>query len=211
MSATTLPATVTFDELHALRIKGRASDEALGHMLGVSPYDAAIRRAALVSEGLAQYREGRMPGSSLTPDGRELHSALLTERLTDAVKRSAVEQGLANFLPINGALKRVCSSWQTREDDSPNLHDDAAYDASVIEQLTAVNADATALLRSAARIEPRFGRYAGRLDSALARIKAGDAAAFVRPMTESYHDIWMELHEDLILLAGKVRGEADEG
>jgi hypothetical protein len=30
-------------------------------------------------------------------------------------------------------------------------------------------------------------------------------------MTESYHDIWMELHEDLILLAGKVRGEADEG
>ena len=103
MSETTLPATVTFDELHALRIKGRASDEALGHMLGVSPYDAAIRRAALVSEGLAQYREGRMPGSSLTPDGRELHSALLTERLTDAVKRSAVEQGLANFLPINGA------------------------------------------------------------------------------------------------------------
>ena len=152
MSETTLPATVTFDELHALRIKGRASDEALGHMLGVSPYDAAIRRAALVSEGLAQYREGRMPGSSLTPDGRELHSALLTERLTDTAKRSAVEQGLADFLPINGALKRVCSSWQTREDDSPNRHDDAAYDASVIEQLTAVNADATALLRSAARI-----------------------------------------------------------
>jgi hypothetical protein len=211
MSATTLPATVTFDDLHALRIKGRASDEALGHMLAVSPGDAAIRRATLLSEGLAQYREGRMPGSSLTPDGRALHSALLTERLTDTVKRSAVEQGLAGFLPVNGALKRVCSSWQTREDGSQNGHDDAAYDASVIEQLTAVNADATALLRSAARIEPRFGRYADRLDSALARIKAGDAAAFLRPMTESYHDIWMELHEDLILLAGRVRGEADEG
>jgi hypothetical protein len=211
MPETTLPATVTFDDLHALRIKGRASDEALGHMLALPPGDAAIRRAALVSAGLAQYREGRMPASSLTPGGRELHSALLTERLTDTVRRSAVEQVLAGFLPVNGALKRVCSSWQIREDGSPNRHDDAAHDAGVIEQLTAVNADATALLRSAARIEPRFGRYAGRLDSALARIKAGDAAAFLRPMTESYHDIWMELHEDLILLAGTVRGEADEG
>lgn len=211
MSATTLPGTVTFDDLHALRIKGRASDEALGHMLGVSPADAAIRRAAVVSAGLAQYRGGRMPASSLTPAGRELHSALLAERLTDTVRRLAVEQGLADFQPINGALKRVCSSWQEREDGSPNLHDDAAYDARVVGQLTAVNADATALLRAAARIEPRFGRYAGRLDSALARIRAGEAAAFLRPMTESYHDIWMELHEDLILLAGKVRGAADEG
>jgi hypothetical protein len=210
MSAT-VPATVTFEELHALRIKGRASDAALGHMLGVSPDDAALRRAALVSHGLAQYREGRLPASSLTPGGRELHAALLAERLTDTVRRSAVTQGLADFLPVNGELKRVCSSWQTRADGSPNQHDDAAYDASVIERLTAVHAEATALLRTAARIEPRLGRYAGRLDAALARIQAGDAAAFLRPMTESYHDIWMELHEDLLLLAGQVRGEADEG
>jgi hypothetical protein len=37
----------------------------------------------------------------------------------------------------------------------------------------------------------------------------GDTAAFARPMSHSYHDVWMELHEDLLLTLGRERDAAD--
>ncbi|WP_232681743.1 hypothetical protein [Nocardioides sp. R-C-SC26] len=43
------------------------------------------------------------------------------------------------------------------------------------------------------------------------RLRSGDNGAFARPMYNSYHDIWMELHEDLIVSLGRTRGSHDEG
>ena len=57
----------------------------------------------------------------------------------------------------------------------------------------------------------RFAAYQVRLTAALDRVRGGDTAAFARPMADSYHDIWMELHQDLLLSAGRERGAADEG
>lgn len=200
-----------FDLLHAIKLKGRATDEALSHMLAAPREEAVRQREALAAEGLAIFREGRLPSTALTDDGRAQHAALLDAILTDTVKRDAIGRGLEDFHPINGDLKRVSSAWQTRPDGTPNAHDDAEYDASIVSDLSEVNARATALLRAAAPLEQRFGRYADRLDAALARLRAGESAAFLRPLSESYHDIWMELHEDLIVLSGRVRGDADEG
>lgn len=211
MSTTTHSTSIRFDDLHALRVKGRASDEAFAHMLGIPVDEVAHRRSVLTEAGLAQHREGRIPFTSLTPEGRQLHQALLAERLDDADRRRGVEETLAAFLPINGDMKRVCASWQTRPDGSPNAHDDQDYDGSVVQQAAGVNARATALLRSSSTVEPRLARYADRLDAALRRVQSGESSAFLRPMCESHHDIWMELHEDLILLAGRERNEHDEG
>ncbi|WP_375385094.1 hypothetical protein [uncultured Microbacterium sp.] len=208
---TTLPTSISFDDLHALRVKGRASDEAYAHMLGVSVAEVASRREPLIDAGLAQRREGRIAFTSLTPEGKELHATLLSERLADADRRGGVQESLDGFLPVNGDLKRVCAAWQTRPDGTPNAHDDPDYDASVIAEVAALNTRVGELLRSGSTAEPRLGRYANRLDAALARLQEGDSTAFLRPMSESYHDIWMELHEDLLLLAGRARSEADEG
>lgn len=211
MSTTTLPTSITFDDLHTLRVKGRASDEAYAHMLGIEVADVAQRRVPLVDSGLAVHREGRMSFTSLTPEGKEVHAAMLDQRLADRERRASIEATLEAFLPVNGELKRVCASWQTCADGSPNTHDDAEYDAAVVQSLSEVNEQATELLRAGVATEPRLGRYADRLDAALSRLQAGESTAFLRPMSESYHDIWMELHEDLLLLAGRARGEADEG
>jgi hypothetical protein len=43
-------------------------------------------------------------------------------------------------------------------------------------------------------------RYIDRLDRAVGEVVAGEQKKFTGVMCGSFHDIWMELHEDLIVL-----------
>jgi hypothetical protein len=123
----------------------------------------------------------------------------------DDAERAAAEQAYAAFLPINPRFKEVCTRWQMRDGgQEPNDHTDADYDAKVIEDLGTTH-DEVVVGRSAAR----FARYAVRFGAALERVRGGDTAAFARPMSHSYHDVWMELHEDLLLTLGRERDAAD--
>jgi pyruvate,orthophosphate dikinase len=89
-----------------------------------------------------------------------------------------------------------------------NDHSDAAYDAAVLADLAALHADAVAWLRPLAVALPRLGAYLRRLELANDAAQAGDAKYVASPRVDSYHGAWFELHEDLILLAG--RNRADE-
>ena len=48
-----------------------------------------------------------------------------------------------------------------------------------------------------------------RLTAALGRVEAGEIEGLTKPLANSYHDIWMELHEDLIVTLQLTRTEAD--
>ncbi|TMD67087.1 MAG: hypothetical protein E6I84_04175 [Chloroflexi bacterium] len=50
-------------------------------------------------------------------------------------------------------------------------------------------------------------RYLARLDRALTAAKGGDQRFVASPRVDSYHGVWFELHEELILLAGRSRAE----
>jgi hypothetical protein len=39
----------------------------------------------------------------------------------------------------------------------------------------------------------------------MSKLKAGDTMWFTRPIIDSYHTVWFELHEELILVAGLTR------
>jgi hypothetical protein len=52
--------------------------------------------------------------------------------------------------------------------------------------------------------------YQPRLNSALTAFSDGNTEALARPMTGSYHDVWMELHEDLLLALARQRTDEDE-
>ena len=43
-----------------------------------------------------------------------------------------------------------------------------------------------------------------------ARFRDGDDDALAKPLSGSYHDVWMELHEDLLATLGRERTDADE-
>jgi hypothetical protein len=198
--------------LHALRVKGLASDEIVRAMSGLPGEDVAGQLGALLEEGLILRREGRMAGSLLTPAGKGAHPPLLDADVADPGRQAALAAAYDAFLPVNGEFKRVCTDWQVRTDSGqPNDHTDHDYDNGVVARLGEVHGRIVVVVKELAAVMDRFGTYAARLGAALERVRGGDKAAFARPLADSYHDIWMELHQDLLLSLGKERGVHDEG
>src|SRR5207245_10907769 len=58
---------------------------------------------------------------------------------------------------------------------------------------------------------PRFARYGPRLTNAVDRVRAGEVDWFTKPVLDSYHTVWFELHEDLLATLGIERGEETDG
>lgn len=201
-----------FRAMHALRVKGMSSPAVAARIVSLPEAEIADRLAALESEGLVRHRAGgRVEGWSLTKDGKAAHGALLAEAV-DEEDRTALEQAYERFLPLNGEFKAVCHAWQTRGDDAtPNDHTDAAHDEAVVERLAGVDARVAGLLDDLGAAVDRMSAYRSRLGAALARVRAGERSAFTAPLQDSYHDIWMELHQDLILSLGRTRSASDEG
>ncbi|MGF6883706.1 hypothetical protein ABIA39_008289 [Nocardia sp. GAS34] len=202
---------IEFDILHSLRVKGLASDPVLAAMSGVPAELLSDRLSPLIDSGLVVRTNGRLTGSSLTPLGRTEYVERLAADLDTIAAQPQLADFYQTFLPINGSFKEVCHSWQMRSETEPNDHSDPDYDAKVIDRLAAVHGELDPSFAHIAPLLPRYGRYQSRLAAALDRIRAGDNAAFARPMYDSYHDIWMELHQDLLLSLNRERGAHDEG
>jgi len=107
-------------------------------------------------------------------------------------------------------MKETVTAWQMREVDGAqtlNDHADAEYDARVLDDLATLHADATAWLDPLATGLPRLALYRKRLELAAAAAASGDNRYVASPRVDSYHGVWFELHEDLILLAGRSRAD----
>jgi hypothetical protein len=201
------PATTT--DLHALRLGGFVAADriAAGTGLGTDTVRAALERAA--ASGHAVERTRRISGWTLTPAGRTEHAALLAAELERVGARAAVEQADAAFLALNQPFKALCSRWQMRPDGSPNDHADAAYDGAVVADLGPLHERVVAITTGLAGALPRFDRYPRAFTSALDRLRGGDRRAFAAPLSASYHDVWMELHQDLLSTLGRERSATD--
>lgn len=187
--------------LQAIRFKGRTTVE--GILAATRLEDASIdtELATLID---AKYVVERSNGKlSLAAEGKSHLFALLDgERAT--LNPDAIEDAYARFLPMNGEFKQVVTDWQQR-DGRPNDHDDPSYDEGVLIRLEAVDESLRDLLGDIVAEVPRLSTFQHRFSDAIGRIRAGDTKWFVHPLYESYHTLWFELHEELILLAGRSR------
>jgi pyruvate,orthophosphate dikinase len=114
------------------------------------------------------------------------------------------------FLALDHRMKETVTAWQMRDvagAQAINDHSDAGYDAAVLDGLAALHADASAWLRPLAPGLPRLAAYLERLERAAAAARSGDGRFVASPRVDSYHGVWFELHEDLILLAGRSRAD----
>lgn len=186
--------------LQGIRLKGRVSRADLAATLGEDPgelVDDLIRSGLLVDGSMLR----------ISPDGRVRLDELLTaERST--VDQAAMSAAYNDFRDVNAEFKTLVTDWQVR-DGQPNTHDDAHYDAAVLARLDDVHRRVKPIVGVAAAQLPRLGRYSTKLQTALDKVNAGDTLWLSRPLIDSYHTVWFELHEELIVAAGRTR-ETDD-
>jgi hypothetical protein len=195
--------------LHSLRLRGFVDRDSVAQRTGVDAATVADILEQACADGHVVERSGRISGWILTPDGRVAHAGLLAEELAERGCRSDVELGNEAFLALNEPFKQICTRWQLRPDGSPNDHGDAAYDAAVVADLEGLHPQAVAVTAGLAQFLPRFGMYEGGFSAALARLRNGDTRALAAPLAASYHDHWMELHQDLLSTLGRERSTVD--
>ena len=177
--------------LQTVRLKGR-----IGRAELTGPVEECVAGGLLVDAPMVR----------LTDAGR----ARLVELLAD--ERAVVDHGAADrvyerFLVVNGGVKPLISQWQlTRDAAGPDEV------TAVLDRLDELHREVVPVVAAASELVPRLGAYTDRLGAALRRARDGDMSWLTRPMVDSYHTVWFELHEELIGMAGRTRAtEAESG
>jgi hypothetical protein len=178
--------------LHELRVRGTAPD-AGDAADGLVERAFAIRRRSVLM---------------LTPAGRAEADVRFCLTGTPATPGGeAVQAAYDRFLPLNRALIQICNDWQVRAGGVTNDHRDPVYDWSVIDRLVDLDAKFGPVLRSLGRRVSRFAQYRDRLRGARRHVEADEHDWLLSPRIDSYHTVWMQLHEDLLLGLGLLRAQ----
>lgn len=191
--------------LHALRLKGFADTDAVARVTGTADQEVAALASELTSEGLVQRRDGKLSGWTLTKAGRLEHAGRIAAELEASSQREAVDDAYRSFLAANGDMLGTCTAWQLRDEGSGqvlNDHTDPAWDAAVLGRLQELDRHVQPVLDQLDGSLDRFAGYRGRFATALASVLDGRLEWFTKPVIDSYHTIWFELHEDLLCTLG---------
>lgn len=197
-------SSTQFRTFHSLRIKGFATVDTLAEMTQLPSEHVDEHLQNFSAEELVQFRDARSLWQ-LTPAGRAAHLEQLRADVAPALPDARLEAAYAEFLRANAQFKELCGAWQLR-DGEINDHSDAGYDAAVIENLAHLHAAAEPAVATFGDVFDRMATYGPRLEAVLIRFQDGQSNMFTGVMCGSYHDVWMELHEDLILTQGIDRG-----
>jgi hypothetical protein len=183
-----------------LRIKGFAKADTVAEVADLPLAVVEEHLAMLEQREWAAFREARQLWQ-LTAVGRDEHWISLTEDVGTEHLRDELCTSYEAFLAIDEQFKALCSDWQLRE-GQPNDHADAAYDAVVLQRLVDLDASAAPVVAALGDVLVRLAAYGPRLARTCQRVVKGETTMFTGVMCGSYHDVWMELHEDLILTQG---------
>lgn len=196
---------VTTAVLHGVRLLGFATSDRIAARMGLD-------RAATDEELLDQQAYGRVrwseyagtAGWALTGAGRVEGERLIAAELdTCPGRRAALARLYEAFLPVNARLQTACTQWQLRPADgdalAPNDHADPAWDARVLAALGGIATELESIERDLVTVLRRFGGYHDRFRTALAERRINDPF-------DSCHQVWFELHEDLVATLGVPRG-----
>ncbi|OMC12136.1 MarR family transcriptional regulator [Mycobacterium sp. SP-6446] len=191
--------------LQAVRLKGRVGPPDLAKTLGEELDGVIATVERLTASGLL------VDGATLklSSSGRARLEQLLAEE-RKGIDSAAMAATYDDFRSVNADFKAVVTDWQLKggPGGEPNTHDDAEYDAAVLARLDDVHARVVPIIDAAARQLPRLTAYSSKLLAALGKVKDGESAWLTRPLIDSYHTVWFELHEELIGAVGLTREQA---
>ncbi|WP_433476660.1 transcriptional regulator [Spirillospora sp. CA-142024] len=190
--------------LHTLRCIGFVGLARVSEAAGLPAHDVESELLDLAASGLVTHVRGDFGGWGLTEAGRAADVQRISAEMDAAGARSAVAKAYEDFLVLNPELLDLCTAWQMRSVDGAmavNDHTDAAYDSRVLDRFTDFDMRADAVCAALSAELLRFGRYRPRLTGALTRARSG-AVEYLADDIGSYHAIWFQLHEDLLVTLG---------
>ncbi|WP_250006655.1 transcriptional regulator [Actinoplanes sp. M2I2] len=191
--------------LHTLRCLGFAELARVADAAGLDEADTESELIDLAVDGLVRRELGAW---GPTEAGRARDARQAAAELETAGAGPEVGAAYEQFLVLNPELLDLCSAWQLRPVDGvpvANDHRDPAYDARVLELFGDLDQRAQVVCGRLAAALPRFGRYRRRLGAALDRARGGALEELADSLT-SYHVVWFQLHEDLLVTLGRTRG-----
>jgi hypothetical protein len=180
--------------LMALRVRGRGDAASVARAVGCPEADAAAAIVRLLAAAALAPGAGATPGTvGLTDDGRATLARLVAAEPLD---RDALAALYERFLVADRELKATITAWQLAADAGK-----AAARAGVMASAATAGGVAAAL----AEVAPRLGPYPLRIAEAAGAIATGDARFVASPRVDSLHQVWFELHEDLLVTLGRSR------
>jgi pyruvate,orthophosphate dikinase len=194
------------DVLRCLAIKGYGTPSGLAEAQFSSLEEIGACLDGLLADRLVELVAGSY---RLAPGGKAAELELLANDRAGWGPEHA-SAALDAFLVLDRRMKETVTAWQMRDIDglqTLNDHADPAYDARVLAELAVLNGDAARWLSPLVASLARLGIYAARLDRAAHLAADGDQRYVASPRVDSFHSVWFELHEDLILLSGRSRAD----
>lgn len=194
--------------LHTLRMTSVANADQIGVRTELDSRDTSTVLADLAERGFVTERTGRLAGWTLTASGRTEGERLLVAELEAAGERLAVDAAYRRFLEVNPTFLQLCTQWQLVEIDGVqtlNDHQDPVRDAAVLDRLAEVHDVVLGIGDDLTTALERFHGYRPRFEYAMSRLEANDVDWFTKPLIDSYHSVWFELHEDLLATLGRDR------
>ena len=203
------PSEVGTLVLHGLRLKGFAETDVVAEAVNLADPEVVGALEGFAADGLVSRRDGSRSGWSLTTEGRAEGERRIVAELAQVGADDLVEEAYQGFVGLNDGFLQVTTDWQLRpvagddlNDRVTNDHTDEAYDADVVQRLAGIDVAVGPVCEGLSTGLERFAGYRPRLSHALDRVRAGHADWFARPMMDSYHSVWFELHEDLLVTLG---------
>jgi hypothetical protein len=195
--------------LHTLRCIGVAGEERVAEASGLETGETRLYLRDLSERGLVTLDPGPFGGWGVTEGGRITDEELARSELDSVDSRVHVLRSYESFLGLNRALLDTCGDWQMRRFGSTpilNDHTDPDYDAKVLSRLIRIDASAQRICTDLASRLTRFGLYGTRLTTAIESVLGGNIA-YVTDTLDSYHSVWFQLHEDLLVTLAISREE----
>lgn len=204
------PSTDEVLVLQALRTRGCIDTPTVAAVTGLDLQRVTDLLAGFEEAGWVRRQEGRLVGWVLKPEGRVEGQRRLQAELEAAGERATVEDAYERFVAANPELLAICTEWQARPVGRarvPNDHSDPEHDDAVLRRLRALDVEAQAICALLASALARFSPYGERLANALDKVRGGALDWLTSPSVESYHEVWFELHEDLLATLGLDRAD----
>ena len=193
--------------LHTLRCMGYSSLDAIAAATGAGSGDVESELIDLAVAGLVTRTSGPFGGWGLTDEGKAADARAIADELAACGALTAVTELYGRFEKLNPELLDACARWQTRTlagATIANDHSDSVYDGRVLDRFASLHRRITPVCDGLTAALGRFGRYRPRLAEALTRAESG-AVRYLTDDTASYHSIWFQLHEDLLVTLGRPR------